>query len=228
LAVASRAFEVFLCAWSLPESTDPAHTAFLRCPKASKSTMQPRPASVLPPRPTTYNSQNPRVPLAALLAFDVETSSWAAWNRTRKRALSPTAPVIRWPRRVSSSRYPSIGSPLLPSTPGQCSEEHQPSARPCQRTGPVPPSWFLTTSTVYSGIAAQVLLQPAADPGVHRVSCPSPPARPLPKEKTASTLPNLHTMHSPLKELPISSAILAHPIEPESSMCHARTLPPCR
>jgi len=46
----------------------------------------------------------------------------------------------------------------------------RPSACSCQRTGPVPPSWFLTTSTGCSDFAVQVLLQPAADLGVHCVS----------------------------------------------------------
>jgi len=42
---------------------------------------------------------------------------------------------------------------------------------------PVPPSWFLATSTVSSASRVAGLLHPAADPGVHRVSacwCPGP------------------------------------------------------
>lgn len=44
------------------------------------------------------------------------------------------------------------------------------SARPCQRSSPVPPSRFLTALMVFSAGCLAGLLRPAADPGVRRVS----------------------------------------------------------
>lgn len=93
------------------------------------------------------------------------------------QARSPlAAPVIRWLRRVSSSRSPPSVSASVVHSQLRAPESSSPSAGSCQGTCLVPPSWFLATSTVFSDLAVQALLQPAADPGVHRVSCVALPA----------------------------------------------------
>lgn len=53
----------------------------------------------------------------------------------------------------------------LPNTGKPASSAHR-----CHTMGHVPPSWFLTTSTVCSAFTGAGLLHPATDPGVRRVS----------------------------------------------------------
>jgi hypothetical protein len=71
-----------------------------------------------------------------------------------------------------------------PSTPATMATS---SLRPrgVHPRSPVPPSWFLTTSTVSSASRVAGLLHPAADPGVHRVSARGVPAR-RPRSSSAS------------------------------------------
>jgi hypothetical protein len=130
-----------------------------------------------------------------------------------------------------SERRPSVdlvappprGSPpsvLRSFRPLPARQVKSPGLRPPRaiRGSPVPSSWFLTTSTTCSGTTARALLQPAADPGVHRVSrCGRLHPR-SPKRRWPARPRRFPRCTHPAKILPIRSASLAH----------ARALPPCR
>jgi hypothetical protein len=84
-------------------------------------------------------------------------------GRTSARSPAPRtrpwpAPPLHRPHRVASTP----GGPPVARPP--------PSAPACHGRSPVPSSWFLTTSTVFSARRLAGLLHPAADPGVHPVS----------------------------------------------------------
>jgi len=97
-----------------------------------------------------------------------------AGRRPLARKLSACCCLVL-PRRLSLGfqRSPPSNSPLAVHScfhlrwvePSRISA----SVHPCQWMDPVPPSWFLTTLTVFSGACLAGLLRPAADPGVHRV-----------------------------------------------------------
>jgi len=93
--------------------------------------------------------------------------------------------------------------------------KHSPSAPSCHRGSLVPSAWFLSTSTAFSGLTVRALLQPAADPGVHRVSLDLPPAPATPERVTGqrdrSRFPRCT---HPAKILPISSAVSRSPHHP--------------
>jgi hypothetical protein len=95
---------------------------------------------------------------------------------------------------------PSVGSPFRPSTPGDA-PKRSPSAPSCQRGSLVPPAWFLSTSTYYSGLTARALLRLAADPGVHRVSL-LPGHLPCRSRKSGRSAwsTQFPTMHSPRED----------------------------
>lgn len=78
----------------------------------------------------------------------------------------------------------------------------------------VPPSWFLTTSTGCSDFAVQVLLQPAADLGVHCVSGCAPPVRgSLERVPSARRGPSPQCV-SPLEESPCRQLFPGSPHRP--------------
>ena len=135
--------------------------------------------------------------------------------------------TIRRLRRVSSSRSPP--SVLRSVRPLPTSRRNAvPSAPSCQRESHVPSSWFLTTSTASSGLTARTLLQPAADPGVHRVSTTRSPAPDRSRESSlASMNAPVPTAHSPREVSPCPQRLLRSPHHPRV-VRHARPLPPCR
>lgn len=111
---------------------------------------------------------------------------------------------------LAASTHPSTSPRLLLEVPlrrfsvqsvhSRLMPKHPPSAPSCHRGSLVPSSWFLSTSTSSSGLTARALLQPAADPGVHRVSRRQPPAPALPRERSVSVVGSFPTMHSPRED----------------------------
>jgi len=194
----------------------PSRSAVFSCPRRQHP---PRVLglSVLPP--TDHPS-----PLRALRRFAAEIDADA---REPHQSGVPVTPTLRRPRRVSSSRFPSVV--LRSVRPLQTPRRNaRSSALPCHREGLVPSSWFRTTSTVSSGPTAQALLQPAADPGVHRVSRPAilhPGSRrnQLGQRTRARASRRTH----PSKMLPAGSASSAHRATRRRRV-HAKSLPPCR
>jgi len=79
-----------------------------------------------------------------------------------------------------------------------------PSARRCQSSGPVPPSWFRTTSAAYSASRFADVLQPAAGPGVHRVSLRLAAFTPLthPRLRAGRAVGPIPTMPHPSEDSP--------------------------
>jgi len=137
--------------------------------------------------------------------------------------VAAVAPGPAQARRLVTLGHPSTSSRLLlevspPSVlrsvrPLPASHRSaRPSAPSCHRGSLVPPSWFLTTSTVSSGLTARALLQPAADPGVHRVSVIHSPApdRSLSRAARPAGSNTSPRCTHPAKMLPACSASLAH------------------
>jgi len=87
-----------------------------------------------------------------------------SWGRTGRSGF----PRCAWPHRPSVSFAPSREGPK------RVHSRHGPrpasSAPGCQSGSPVPTTWYLTTSPVFSALRLAGLLHPAADPGVRRVS----------------------------------------------------------
>jgi hypothetical protein len=134
--------------------------------------------------------------------------------------------TIRRLRRVSSSRSPP---PVLRSVRPLPTLRRNavPSAPSCHRESHVPSSWFLTTSTASSGLTARTLLQPAADPGVRRVSTTRSPAPDRSRESSqASMNASVPTTHSPREVSSCPQRLLRSPHHPRV-VRHARPLPPC-
>jgi hypothetical protein len=126
-------------------------------------------------------------------------------------------PTIRRSRRVSSSRSPPSVLRSVRPLPTRRRNAGS-SASSCHREGLVPPSWFLTTPTVSSGPTARALLQPAADPGVHRVSPTRAPASRTPEgaARPVSTCP-FPTAHTPLEDSPCWQCLLRSPRHPKAT-----------
>jgi hypothetical protein len=106
LAVAGRAFEDFPCSRWRPRA--PSRFRSVPPPSLVASAACSRPVDVAtdrPPEPSA-SSASPSSPRPSPLPRDPA------------QARFPVALTIRRPRRVSSSRFPSAGSPLDPSTPG--------------------------------------------------------------------------------------------------------------
>lgn len=180
LTVAGRVFEVFPCAPGRPKAV-PVLPRF-----GPPSLADPPRHRGLRGRERPADHPNP---LRSLLAPHAGAANLAGPHECR-----PSVSFIRRLRRVSSS-----------GSPPSCSVSAVHSQRPVEtghlrpsgaiRPGPVPPSWFLATSTVSSSRTVRALLQPAADPGVHRVSQP------------AKAFP---TMRSPLEDAPRPQRLLPH------------------
>jgi len=100
-------------------------------------------------------------------------------------------------------------------------EPKLPSAQRCHAPGPVPPSWFLATSTVFSAHRVAGLLRPAANHGVRRVSrwsSPVPgPARRRCRARDDRPVGPRDAVHT-LRRLPLVS----------SRTVSRRPLPSCR
>jgi hypothetical protein len=89
------------------------------------------------------------------------------------------------PRRRHTCRRP---------LPGDVSATVRPTC--CQAPGHVPPSWFLTTSTVYSARQAPGLLHPEAKRGSLRFTVRSPPGyqpKPVPRGSRPTPRNAVHT-----------------------------------
>jgi hypothetical protein len=116
----------------------------------------------------------------------------------------------RWPLHRHRS---SASTPALPHWRGRPLRLVHASARLCQRTGPVPPSRFLTALMVSSTELLAGLLRPAADPGVRRVSGPSwslsraPSSRPSP------------TARAPFEALSSTAAVSLSLVFPPGRSC---------
>jgi hypothetical protein len=217
LAVAGRVFEVFPCARR-------------RRPKA---------ADVLPRRCSTVDGGfSPR--RRGLRGRERPADHLGPW----RSLLAPHAGAANPSRQCTSAcrsvlhpatpprlllEVPSIDSPYRTSTPGCHVETRHLRPRGATRMGPVPPSWFLTTSTVSSVLTVRALLQPAADPGVHRVSRPSRLCR-TPEEAAFSRCGRSPRCSHPSKMLPVRSAcsLTTRPREVSGVSCSRSPLPPCR
>jgi hypothetical protein len=135
--------------------------------------------SLLPPRPSAVAGralEGFRFPSAH--RFPREPPQQTSSPSLLFRAV-PFALVFR-PSLLDSSAHIATRAlrdvPFAPPSTCPCSVYSRdgglPSLRPrgFHPRSPVPPLWFLTTSTVSSAARVAGLLHPAADPGVHRVS----------------------------------------------------------
>jgi len=84
------------------------------------------------------------------------------------------APLMGFSKTPLHRQKPTLSTPASPPW-SPTSAPLRPAA--ATRSGLVPPSRSLTALTVFSIVDSAGLLHPAADPGVHRVTAPSPRAR---------------------------------------------------
>jgi hypothetical protein len=216
LTVASRAFEVFLhpgrhqsddLAPHVPPPSLTDSVGHPGHPGVSTRVDHPDPCEIGPYSYAEATAATSR------LADANACTAWGCSHPAASPHLSLEVPL----RRFSA---PAVHSRL-------CMPRHaHPSARSSHRAGPVPPSWFLTTSTASSGITMRALLQLAADPGVHRVSRWSAPARLVLTKRTprqnATTDP--HDALTPRRYSPPSAPdSLTTP--PRRAACHANLCP---
>jgi hypothetical protein len=166
-------------------------------------------ASTASARPVRVATDRPPEPFAG--------SASPSRAETRADASRPHRSGFTWRRHRDPVASPPRGSPppVLRSVRPLPIERRGagPSASSCHRGGLVPPSWFLTTSAVYSGPTARALLQPAADPGVHRVSRPPPlhDGRSRRSCRTAAGRCAFPTAHTPLEDAPCLQRRLRSP-----------------
>jgi len=117
--------------------------------------------------------------------------------------------------RLAPASSPGIRTGSRPTAPPPTSPEcvhsgrtvaDPPSARRCQSSGPVPPAWFRTTSTVCSASGLAGVLQPAAGPGVHRVSLHLAAFAPLtrPRSRAGRAVGPIPTVPHPSEDSPRS------------------------
>jgi len=216
LAVTSRASEVFPCAQIHPEGRFALPRGFSTIPDGI-----PR---VFAACSNASARADHLIPLRSLLA----PRAGAA-----KPELSPARMQIRG---LASSGDSVVSPPRGPLHRFSVSTVY--SRMPCRNRTPfgpaaptawdhVPPSWFLTTSTVFSGLTVRALLQLAADPGVHRVSLslrlhPHSPEGGAPARRGRSP-----RCSHPSKMLPARSACFL--TAPLRRVSRSRSpLPPCR
>lgn len=182
----------------MPEGTIAVRGVLL--PSLAASTAAPRPARV-----ATTDHPNPlRAPRRLCLRRPMPTppvlhrggSRWPCGPSVDLAASPPRVPLRRFSDRFVHSRSSrrNAGS----------------SAPSCQGGGLVPPSWFLATSAVFSEPAVRALLQPAADPGVHRVSRPELPANCSRRSRRPMNTCPFPAAPHPSKMLPAGSASSAH------------------
>jgi len=176
LAVAGRAFEVFPCPLRCPKAPPRCAWSSSAIPDGFLGACSARLMS--PP-------DGPPVPSPRCVAFAAEAAASSS-STPCKHAASVADHPSTSPRLLLEVPLRRCSVRTVHSQPDDERLAFGPLVPPRDR---VPPSWFLTTSTACSGPTARALLQPAADPGVHRVACcerlhrPSPegaglPARP--------------------------------------------------
>lgn len=147
-------------------------------------------------------------------------------------------PALRALHCMASPRRPSVDSVASPSRGplrrfsvqrvySRCAPKCSPLAPSCHRGSLVPSTWFLSTTTACSVLTTRALLQPAADPEVHRVSPGFPPAPPLPRELRPAWWFRFPTMHSPREVAPCQQRLSSLTASPEDDAFTRGPLPPC-
>jgi hypothetical protein len=187
---------------------------------------------VVPPSLVAF----PRV-VAACASANARPTTCILDGACSPRTLEPRSPpgharvqVVRKLHPATPSRLllevPSIGAPYRTSTPGHLAETRHLRPRGATRMGPVPPSWFLTTSTISSVRTVRTLLQSAADPGVHRISRPLRLIARSRRRRSSQRGRSPRCTH-PSKVLPVCSACFLT-MTPRRASCTRSPLPPCR